>query len=431
MASDALDPPTPPAVVVARVAAGRYVLVVGDPAGNALKPTAGEAEPRPLAQAIAQARRERQRPLNAGTLTSTVEDASQVMDRAEHAVTLFAELAQGRLSAAAAGVQVDALLGLLGRLDRDDRWKDELRVARSLAMLLALLGRWLDLLQSLQVALGAAEKLTDVSGEAWALHELGTLHLAAEQHLEADRMLSRARDLRKSIGDQAGLEMTDYNLQTLCRTLRAELRPPGFPRDWIPRQPLPALVLGILLLGAGGVAGAAIRGSGRSATATTAATGKPSVRRVPTGQGATATSTPPSGPVTTAGVPGTPTATSTPSNGPVTPAGVPDAPTEVTAVHAAGIPSGVANRVIPSRDVVVRFVEPSSNGSSITRYTVTAAPVQRAEKGSGSPVVSNSSKSPITVEGLESEREYTFTVTASNAVGTGPPSVASNAIEVP
>jgi PKD repeat protein len=264
--ADASDPPTRPEVAV-----GRYVLVLGDPAGTAIVPVASQDEPRPLAQAIAQSRREDEPPPTvAASLESAVEDASQTTSEAEHVVSLFTEIAQGRIDPAAIKDEVDALLGLLRRLDRDDRWGEALRVARSLAMLLALLGRWLDLLQSLQVALSDAEQLGDVGGKAWALHELGTLHLAAETHADADRLLSQAHDLRERIGDRRGLAITDRNLQILCRALRALLHEP--PRrgalDQILRRPVPALVLGILLLVAGGAAGAMIRGSGNSAKST-------------------------------------------------------------------------------------------------------------------------------------------------------------------
>lgn len=193
-----------------------------------------------------------------------MEDASQVIGKMERAVTLFTAIAQGRLDPASISDEVDAVVGLLGRLDDEKRWEEALRFARSLAMLLALLGRWVELLRSLRVALSAAEQLADAAGKAWALHEQGTLHLAVEKHAEADDLLTQAHDLRERTGDQRGLATTNRNLQVLCRALRAQLHSPESVLKWILRRPVPALVFAGLLLMVGGAAGAVIRGSGNA-----------------------------------------------------------------------------------------------------------------------------------------------------------------------
>jgi IPT/TIG domain-containing protein/fibronectin type III domain protein len=68
----------------------------------------------------------------------------------------------------------------------------------------------------------------------------------------------------------------------------------------------------------------------------------------------------------------------------------------------------------------VAFTAPASNGgSAITGYTVTASPGGKTATGS---------QSPITVTGLTDGTAYTFTVTATNAAGTGPASAASNSV---
>ncbi|HBQ82564.1 MAG TPA: hypothetical protein DD745_06755 [Bacteroidales bacterium] len=68
----------------------------------------------------------------------------------------------------------------------------------------------------------------------------------------------------------------------------------------------------------------------------------------------------------------------------------------------------------------VTFTAPVSNGgSAITGYTVTSNP--------GS-ITASGSASPITVTGLTNGTAYTFTVTAKNASGTGPASLASNSV---
>jgi hypothetical protein len=96
---------------------------------------------------------------------------------------------------------------------------------------------------------------------------------------------------------------------------------------------------------------------------------------------------------------------SSPSNAAV-PAGPPGPPTSVRAVAGAG-----AARV--------GFRPPSANGSPITSYRVTASPGGRTGVGR---------RSPVRVAGLASGRRYTFTVTATNRVGTGPRSRPSNPV---
>lgn len=68
----------------------------------------------------------------------------------------------------------------------------------------------------------------------------------------------------------------------------------------------------------------------------------------------------------------------------------------------------------------VTFSAPgSSGGSAITGYTVTSSP--GGITGSGA-------ASPIAVSGLTNGTAYTFTVTATNSIGTGPASAASNSV---
>ena len=87
---------------------------------------------------------------------------------------------------------------------------------------------------------------------------------------------------------------------------------------------------------------------------------------------------------------------------------VPDAPVIGTAT------------VTGATSVSLTFTAPASNGgAAITGYTVNSSPAS-------APV--NVAGSPATISGLTTGQSYTFTVTATNAAGTGSPSVASNAV---
>jgi PKD repeat protein len=256
--ADGPDPPAPPDASVGRVAAGRYVLVLGDRAGMEVLPVASSEKPHALVRALARSHSKRGPSLK--SFKKVEEDISQTTSKAERAVNLFTEIAQGRVDPASIADELDALLDLMRRLDHDERWEEVLSVARPLVALLTLLARWVELLQALQVAAGAAERLGNTGAEAWALHELGSLHLAGEDRARADRLLGRAHDLRERAGARRELARTDRNLQVLCQALRAKLHEHPFRHvlDGMHQWPAMTLVIGLALLILGGVAGAEI-----------------------------------------------------------------------------------------------------------------------------------------------------------------------------
>ena len=85
-----------------------------------------------------------------------------------------------------------------------------------------------------------------------------------------------------------------------------------------------------------------------------------------------------------------------------------------------GAPTGVSGTNGVSTQSTVSWTAPAANGgATVTGYTVTSSP--------GSLHLLDATTS-CTVTGLTNGTGYTFTVTAANTVGTGPPSAASASI---
>ncbi len=87
-----------------------------------------------------------------------------------------------------------------------------------------------------------------------------------------------------------------------------------------------------------------------------------------------------------------------------------------------GAPTGVTATAGDS-SATVSWNRPADGGAPISSYTVTATPGGKTTTVSGSPPVTSA-----TLTGLANGTSYTFTVTATNRVGTGPPSAPSNAV---
>ena len=94
-------------------------------------------------------------------------------------------------------------------------------------------------------------------------------------------------------------------------------------------------------------------------------------------------------------------------------AGKPNAPVSVVATDAG------SGRAYNNGSASVAFSSGGDNGAPISSFTVTSSPGSYTASGASSPLV---------VTGLQSATSYTFTVTATNSVGTSDASSASSAI---
>jgi Domain of unknown function (DUF1929)/Fibronectin type III domain len=104
----------------------------------------------------------------------------------------------------------------------------------------------------------------------------------------------------------------------------------------------------------------------------------------------------------------------------------PEAPNDQATVHAVPGSPGRAEAVAGDRSATVRWAAPRGRGVVVSLYRVTpylSGVAQPATMVSGSPPPASSD-----VTGLTNRHSYTFTVTAINALGTGPASPASRPV---
>jgi len=99
------------------------------------------------------------------------------------------------------------------------------------------------------------------------------------------------------------------------------------------------------------------------------------------------------------------------------------ASSSVTTLSVPGAPTIGTAAVAGPTSASVPFTAPANNGgSTITTYTATSSP------GNITGTLSQAGSGTITVSGLTTDTSYTFTVTATNAIGTSAASAASNSV---
>ena len=144
--------------------------------------------------------------------------ASEVTSRTEEAERLFRAAAGGQvLDPGLITGEIGSLLDLAGRLDRSGRFEEQLEVMRTLNRLAVLSLRWLELVRALRSLLGSAQAARQLPGQAWAHHELGSLHLCAGEPEQAEEHLREALRIEDALGDAVGRCATRHNLDSARR----------------------------------------------------------------------------------------------------------------------------------------------------------------------------------------------------------------------
>jgi hypothetical protein len=240
-------------VTVGSVRIGGYVLEVGafTESYAAFQPEREDRNVKALREALDDESAGLHAPVAAlEKLQATAETVTRKCERARELSRAAAE--RRLLEADALMAEVDSLLRLAERLDRDGRFDEELRLLRALHGLLVLACRWLDLIRALRRAVGAAEQAGDLAAQAWVRHELGSLYLCADEPEAGAERLRQARQLQQRLGQTIGTCATRHNLESAERdTAAATAMEP-----WSRRLLRLAGVVGVVTLLAGG--GAAI-----------------------------------------------------------------------------------------------------------------------------------------------------------------------------
>jgi len=246
-------------VIEARITVGRFTLSLGGPHGTVAEPAAkpDDQAATALAGALDQPAPP---PSSAEAIASSIEQVNETTSSVEHATHLAEALARGAtLDPQTLQTQLNGLIDMAERADKEGRYHDEIRLSRALVTLLSLTARWLALIETLRRVGTAAAAVGDPASSAFAHHELGTWSLASGNRPAATAHLDEARRLRQAQGDVEGANVSVRNLAL------AQAAPgPGFAHRALV---IAVVVLAGLLLLAGGLAlGGVIGGGGGTDT---------------------------------------------------------------------------------------------------------------------------------------------------------------------
>lgn len=124
-----------------------------------------------------------------------------------------------------------------------EQWPQVIHIGKSLESAFALNGQWDAWKRVLESLLQAAQATGDPVVEAYALHQLGSRALGLNELTEAQDCLEQALEIRTELGDRAGIEATQQNLDFLRPLLfNPPSTPSGPPVSLDPPAPLVPLL---------------------------------------------------------------------------------------------------------------------------------------------------------------------------------------------
>jgi len=109
----------------------------------------------------------------------------------------------------------DVLYHLLKRTGEKKQWPQLVTLGNALERFSILRKKWQRWLQILELLRKAAQALADKKLEGWVLHQLGTRSMCLGAKVEAQGFFEQALNIRHAIGDKAGLQVTQNNLNLL------------------------------------------------------------------------------------------------------------------------------------------------------------------------------------------------------------------------
>jgi hypothetical protein len=109
----------------------------------------------------------------------------------------------------------DTLFHLIKRAGEKKEWPHVVTLGKSLERFYLLRKKWQGWLKILELLRMAARALLDRKLEGWVLHQMGTRALSLGAKDAAKEFLKQALNIRRAIGDKAGLAITQHNMNVL------------------------------------------------------------------------------------------------------------------------------------------------------------------------------------------------------------------------